>query len=113
MSWTTKKYEVYKAAVDRNLKGLEFISTGACPGCDQCGLEKDCSEHALELAGEAGFSWSPCESCGSALGGDRYPAHGRDSNDGIVHFTACVDCLHYLNYGQLDDASMDKIGGVL
>jgi hypothetical protein len=143
-----EKYEKYKAAVDHNLKGLEHISTGACPGCAECGLEKrdcpdcegtgqqwndktscestdcpnchgegkiDCSEHDRELSEQPGFSWSSCEACGSNLGGDRHPAHGfirRDEGrDLLVHISVCSDCLYFLNYGQLDDASMMEIEG--
>ena len=32
------QYEQYQAAVERGLKALEFVSTGACVGCDECGL---------------------------------------------------------------------------
>ena len=104
-----KQYEDYKAAAEHNLRGLEFVSTGACPGCEECGLGEEPSEEEIELAGEPHFSWSSCECCGSTLGGDREPAHGRDKDGAIVHFAICQDCLYFLNYGQLDDASMLKI----
>jgi len=106
---TIQEYERFKLAVERNLNGLKFVSTGACPGCDECGLGNDPTMHALEAAGEPSFSWRECECCGSTLGGDRHPAHGviTDSTDNqTLHFNVCTDCLYYLNYGQLDDMTM-------
>lgn len=35
---TKTEYADYEAAVARGLKGLEHVSTGACPGCGECGL---------------------------------------------------------------------------
>lgn len=35
----------FTEAVERNLKGVHFISVGACPGCAECGLaDRVCSE---------------------------------------------------------------------
>lgn len=140
---TKKQYAAYEAAVEYNLRGLEFVSTGACPGCSECGLEtRECphcdgqkidvekpddgtpdspcpycggtgkiepTETAIELASESSFSWRACDSCGSSLGGDRHPAHGRDRNGDLVHLSVCTDCLYYLNYGRLDDMAMLEI----
>lgn len=155
------QYAAYQAAVEHNLKGLEHVSTGACPGCDECGLPQrweivipeaiqaqlcidtefdsqdeaqaeidrakadpslvgldltgltvqkmEVSENDRELAEEAHFSWHACESCGSRLGGDRHPAHGVDKEGNILHLSICVDCLSYLNYGQLNDMAMMEI----
>jgi hypothetical protein len=103
---TKAEYAVYEASVKRNLDGLRFVSTGACPGCADCGLSDNPTDHECECAEEPGFSWSRCECCGSRLGGDRYPAHYVDSNNEIQHFEVCSDCLMYLNYGQLDDLTM-------
>lgn len=95
----------FTEAVERGLKGLEFVSTGACHGCHECGLatercpkcrgfgevdyapcdyckgdgEVDVSPNdtrRIDIANEPYFSWSSCDSCGSHLGGDRHPAHG-------------------------------------
>lgn len=140
-----KQFEKYKQAVEFNLRGLSFVSTGACPGCDECGLgervcpacdgqkfdvekpeplpgepeticprcngigEIDSTERERELAEEPGFSWSECDACGSTLGGDRHPAHGRDKDNAILHLSVCSDCVYFLNYGQLDDMSMAEI----
>lgn len=106
---TLKEYEAYKQAVERGLEGLTFVSTGACPGCKECGLGPEPSNEERELAEEAHFSYSACDCCGSTLGGDRHPAHGRDKDNQIVHFSVCVDCLYYINYGQLDDMTMAQL----
>lgn len=119
----------FTEAVERWLKGLEHVSTGACPGCRECGLEESvpCPEcngdgdfecpgcggdgvveiesddtRLIELAGEPHFSWSSCDSCGSHLGGDRHPAHGVAKNgeqETIVHLDVCTDCLFYIANG--------------
>ena len=95
----TSKYET---RVARYLEGLTWVSTGASPGCAECGLE-DCDEmegDAYECAGEPSFSWSPCEVCDSTLGGDRHPWHAM-SDGQLVHGTCCTNCLMYLNgYGE-------------
>jgi hypothetical protein len=91
----------WKARVDRYLEGLTAVSSGACPGCDSCGLAADASDEELDEAGEPGFSWSPCECCGSLLGGDRHPAHGVSEKHGILHLGVCTDCLFYVNYGDV------------
>lgn len=103
------QFETYKQAVEHNLKGLSFVSTGACPGCDECGLSDEPTEQERELAEEPSFSWSACEACGSSLGGNRHPAHGIMEDGAILHLSICMDCLYFLNYGQLDDASMQEI----
>ncbi len=55
------------------------------------------------------FSWTPCECCGSTLGGNREYLFTRNENDTIVHFEICEDCVYYLNYGRLDDMTMQRI----
>ncbi len=102
---TKAEYQRYQEAVEHNLSGIEHVSTGACPGCAECDLDRDCSEHDRELAEEPHFSWQPCECCGSNLGGERHPAHGLIDGK-LVHLSVCTDCLYYLNYGQLDDLTM-------
>lgn len=112
---TKQEFEQFKQAIEHNLKGLEHISTGACPGCDECGLSDEPSDHERDLAGEPSFSWCACECCGSSLGGDRHPAHGVISDatktGQILHFLVCSDCLYYLNYGALDDTQMAEMEG--
>lgn len=136
----------FERNVERLTAGLSFLSTGACPGCEDCGLpskwiltglpegaaplmpfydsedealeevealcavfpgaeigaeEKEPSQREIDLASEPGFSWSECDTCGSALGGDRHPAHARLSSGQLIHLSVCEDCLFYLNYGTL------------
>jgi hypothetical protein len=103
---TKAEYIKYEEAVKRNLDGLRFVSTGSCPGCNECGLSDNPTDHERECAEYPDFSWSRCEACGSRLGGDRHPAHYVDSNNEICHMRICSDCLVYLNYGKLDDMAM-------
>lgn len=72
------------------------IAPGAAPGKACCGGSHEEDED------EGGFSWGPCESCGSTLGGNRYPAHaihreafgpGAKRPDDVHHIEICTDCL--------------------
>jgi len=85
-------------------EGLTHCTTGLCPGCVECADRHGKSLHGMSLAistgavyDEGSFSWSPCEGCGSTLGGTRYAAHGVDSNGDIIHLDICEDCLLALN----------------
>jgi hypothetical protein len=106
---TKAGYREYQQEVARRLEGLTHVSTGASPGCDGCSLEADASAEAIEVAGEPHFSWGLCDACGSSQGGGRHPAHGVSAEFGILHLNVCTDCVYYLNYGRLDDETMDKI----
>ncbi len=106
---TKAGYRNYRREVDRRLAGIHRISPGACPGCADCGLDENEEVAAIEVAGEPHFSWSSCDACGSSLGGDRHPAHGISAEFGRMHLSVCTDCVYYLNYGCLDDETMDKI----
>lgn len=106
----------YTEAVENNLAGLEAVSTGPCPGCEECASNRGyCCAHSFAAAYEAGevepepsFSWSSCDICGSHLGGDREEWHAIVPNkDGtlkggeIFHGNnACVDCVVYLANGE-------------
>lgn len=80
-------------------KSMEALSTGFCPDCF------DCTERGLteEGGGAQGFSWRPCETCGSRLGGDREAAHYLDSDREINHVSVCIDCLHYIANGDIPE----------
>jgi hypothetical protein len=81
----------YTKAVERNLEGLEAVSVGPCPGCEEC---------ADNPEGESGFSWSSCGVCGSTLGGDRFPWHFIFEGE-IQHADdCCVDCYIYIANGE-------------
>lgn len=62
--------------------------------------------------GEPHFSWSPCDCCGTSLGGDRYDASGFNPVDKKVKtgYSICQDCVYYAEYEVLDDATMTEIG---
>lgn len=57
------------------------------------------------------FSWSPCDCCGSPLGGDRYECDGYNEKTKEVeeYDSVCPDCVYYAEYGQLDDTTMMEI----
>ena len=129
----TRKDREFIAAVERGTRGLEFVSAGACLGCEECGLAPtecrecwgeglvwddmghvawDCpecggegeiaaTERDRECADEGGFSWVACDCCGNRLGGNRYPAHGRDAGGRMVHLDICQDCVQYIANGEL------------
>lgn len=84
-----KIMSAYTDAVKRNLKGLEAVSVGNCPGCDACNGADE----------EPSFSWASCGICNSHLGGNRESWHA--ILDGkIVHWDdACVDCVLYIANG--------------
>src|SRR5215475_6853029 len=99
----------YTEAVARGLRGLDAVSTGLCPGCDECadayGYESqtdfDADYEAGKVYDEGHFSWSACGICGSGLGGTREHWHALDEEtDRLYHFDdACVDCVVYLANG--------------
>lgn len=107
----------FEQAVERNLRGVHFFSVGAMCGCDECGLSEDATQHEQDCANEGGFSWSSCDSCGSHLGGNRYPAHGiiaetMEAARGAeaTHFDVCVDCLMYHANGDLPEDTQQRFG---
>lgn len=110
---TKNQYAKYQGRVERGLKGLEHVSTGPCPGCNDCGLSESPTEAEYDAAQDGGFSWSGCDVCGSGLGGTRHPAHGfrkmPEGPDRMIHLNVCSDCLHFIEYGQLDDTAMMDI----
>lgn len=89
--------------------------------CDRCNGTGDVSIEAtdeeVDAANESHFSWSPCDSCRSDLGGDRHPAHGiyadsmkeaQNPDSEITHFNVCTDCLFYHAYGTLPEEETDE-----
>lgn len=98
----------YEAAVKHGCKGLTNISSGACPGCEECGLEENAGDHERDAASESYFSWSACDICNRNLGGARIPAHafmtGAHGQKILVHLAICWECQSYLEYGKPQDA---------
>jgi hypothetical protein len=76
----------FTGAIARHLEGVDCFSVGGCHECEECSGSE-----------EGHFSWSSCDSCGSSLGGDRFPAHGfvklGSGKEVLTHFDVCVDCL--------------------
>ena len=135
------KQSRYLEAFEHNAKGLHALSTGAWPldTCQECkgsgkgddgdtcytcdGIGKvcecsQCSARGDEDSGErdeGGFSWSSCDTCGSSLGGDRYPGHALDRDPqapgyvrdsaNIIHLEVCADCLMFIANGDEPEAS--------
>lgn len=103
----------YVEAVESGTKGMEGVSTGPCPGCEECASNYGyCCIHSYNAAYEAGeitpepgFSWSACDICGSTLGGDREEWHWYDREENAVGHgdNACVDCVLFLANGDLPE----------
>ena len=53
--------------------------------------------------GDSSFSWTPCPCCGSKLGGERHEFTCLTEAGEIVPEWLCVDCLFYVELGQLPD----------
>ncbi|MFW6083743.1 MAG: hypothetical protein ACODAA_00845 [Gemmatimonadota bacterium] len=95
-------------AVGRYCDGLR-VAPGAAPGCDRCldlpegASAEEPGDDWCDLASEPSFSWSSCDSCGSTLGGDRYPAHGIDDEGRVYHLDICTDCVMFHANGDEPD----------
>lgn len=115
----TRKQRDFVRAIERNTGGLKAVSTGACPGCEQCRDEyahdstmEQFSEQCRsgEVINEGFFSWHGCDLCGSSIGGTFQPWHGIDSDGAIIHGErACVDCVCYLANGDLPGGSFRRL----
>ncbi len=70
-------------------------------------LSPDMDEETGEWK-EHEFTWTPCECCGRKLGGARVEAsdYSQERGEIVGPFEVCYDCIHYLEYGQLDDLTM-------
>lgn len=115
----------YVERVTKNLEGLDAVSTGPCPGCEECadhfGFTDEynddgdtiktavvCFDEAYErgeVESEGSFSWSGCGICDSTLGGNLEVWHGvSKETGGVLHFDdACVDCVVYLANGDVPE----------
>jgi hypothetical protein len=93
-------------------KALEYhaanadISPGVtehCPCCPSLDDWDGDTERYYDEASEPYFSRSPCDSCGSHLGGHRYAAHSFDGEptwENLIHWDICVDCLFFFANGE-------------
>jgi hypothetical protein len=96
-------------SVEHYCKGLR-VFPGASAVCSECismyGIEDgdiDTMQEALYEIDESSFSWSQCDSCGSHLGGNRYSAHGLDSELEVYHLDICEDCLFFHANGDVPE----------
>jgi len=94
------EYQAYQQEFERCTQGLTYLTTGNSCECESC---SDGGED------EGHFSRYPCDTCGSRLAGQRHSAHAQAEPFGLVHLEVCEECLYYINYGRLDDQTMDEI----
>jgi len=97
----------YTERVEHNLKGLEAVSSGICPGCQECAdtwTDGDL-EHLKDewptggFCDEGSFSKQGCSVCGNPLGNTLFAWHAILDGE-IVHFDdMCPDCVMYLANG--------------
>ena len=102
----------YVENVEFHMQGLTAITTGPCPGCNECRelygfdsqAEFDVALETGDVCAEPSFSWSGCDICRSRPGGDKEEWHAIDENGELVHGDhACVDCVYYLATGGIPD----------
>jgi len=109
----------YTEAVASNIKNLKGVSTGICPGCEQCADDHGISVEEITEQYEKGsvcdephFTWSGCDICGSTFGLDAEAWHWVDKNGVIIHESnACVDCVVYLANGDEPEQWQQHPGG--
>ncbi len=114
----SKRQTAYCDAVERWTEGMEAVSSGDCPGCEECAEAHDMTpeEHAEAWGSmdgvEASFSHSSCGVCGCHLGGDRHVWHWLDKNNEIRHEDdMCTDCVMYFANGDVpEDEYLDWTG---
>ncbi len=104
------QYKAYQEKVHKETSGYNHFCTGGASSCIICNPEGlDGDTYNAHNENEGSFSSCPCELCNSHLGGDRHAAHGIEGpahNFNVIHYDICVDCLYYIEYGQLDDMTM-------
>jgi hypothetical protein len=90
---TKQEYADYEARVAHYLDGLEFVSTGACPGCDECGLgERICDTCE-------GLGSVKCVDCGLDCPGAECP---------LLKSHPCPKCKGTCNYTpELNDSEVE------
>jgi hypothetical protein len=85
------------AAIARESEPFRIgIHSGPSCLCNECCFSFD-TDQQEEMLDEGSFDWSPCELCGTTLGGDRWAAHGVTEDDDVIHFDICTDCLSHIN----------------
>jgi hypothetical protein len=114
-----REYAEYEAAVKDffEAEGIANLTSGHIE-CPDCGSEwqddGECPEGCgnRDCFNEPFFSRSPCDCCGTSLGGDREHATGwNPTTKEIQEYTICTDCVYYAEYGRLDDTTMLEVEG--
>jgi hypothetical protein len=97
---TKQEYADYEKSVAEFIAGQEisFLSTGTDNGSEEDNGNVD-----------PWFSRLPCECCQSPLAGMREYLFARDLHGDHIQFEICEDCVYYLDYGRLDDSTMQEI----
>ncbi len=108
---TRIEYAEYELAYAWGVTGLSAVSSGACSGCNECCDDYDYNDgtEEFQITPEAWFAKSPCEACGTRWAGNRFPLHGVNDDNSIVHLDVCDDCVYYSEYGRLDDQTMEEL----
>ena len=70
-------------------------------------FEKEYKLSHLSTGEKSWYSGDRCDCCNRGDGGERYDLYAhQEGNAEVVSFSICVDCVYYINYGRLDDATM-------
>jgi hypothetical protein len=113
----TEKITCNKCGYTLDEDGLKaHKETGICYWCEEKAtlhvedIKDNCEEcEACKHTSE--FSSSNCDLCNSPLGGPRHSVAlvdvGTDTEP--IYYSVCVDCMYYIEYGQLDDSTMLEI----
>lgn len=103
-----KDYQAYEKRVAAFIadEGLSFLSTGTdeLMRSDNDGGNPDQWNNR-----DPWFSWNKCQCCKDSSGGSRQYLFARNKANEIVTFEICEDCVYYVEYGRLDDATMLRI----
>ena len=128
----TRKQREYVESVERYTKGLTAVSTGVCPGCEQCrdeyGVKVRCEcQDAPENEGEPNPDCDDCDGHGkrppTMAEFDEQCSNGSAFSEGSFSWRGCGICgstlggtvepWHYLNeHGEIvhcDDACVDCV----
>jgi len=109
---TKAEYAQYQANFDAFLKreGIDSFSTGSLDHdyVNPCESDNHMHDDNGDYANEPYFSWSPCDCCGTTLGGHREDCIAYNPNTKEIQgdYRICEDCIYYNEYGQLDDMTM-------
>lgn len=86
---TKSEYSAYEAAVQAFFRAEQIT-------------------HVASITDKPSFSWAACECCKRPEGGMREEVKGvpLDGRSTPLVYEVCEDCIYYIEYGRLDDATM-------